>query len=62
MTKSTFCLCAKLHKFKVKIVDTNIYLQNRRKQLTILNDTERMTSVERYIYYSLNVRMQIQQN
>ena len=58
----TFCLCAKLHKLKVKIVVTNIYLQNRRKQLTVLNNTERMTSVERYIYHSLKLRMQQQQN
>ena len=39
-----------------------VYFQDWRKQLTILNDTEPMTNVARYIYHSLKLRTQPQQN
>ena len=39
-----------------------VYFQEWRKQLTILNDTEHMTNVARYIYHSLKLRTEPQQN
>ena len=39
-----------------------VYCQDWRKQLTILNDTEHMTNVARYIYHSLKLRTQPQLN
>ena len=37
-----------------------VYCQDWRKQLTILNDTEHMTNVVRYIYHSLKLTTQRQ--
>ena len=49
--------------FKVKIVATSILSGlEKTTNLTILNDTEHMTSVARYIYHSLKLRTQQQQN
>ena len=39
-----------------------VYFRDWRKQLTILNDTEHMTNAARYIYHSLKLRTQPQQN
>ena len=48
--------------FKVNLFLPQVYCQDWRKQLTILNNTEHMTNVARYIYHSLNLRTQPQLN
>ena len=53
-----FLFLCKATDYKVQIFSRTESPSSPKQQLTILNDTENMTSVARYIYHSLKLRIQ----